>query len=115
MRPWDPCNDLVQYESGYVIKARTRHRTPMVRARSLSSLDKKDDCKAYNKNKLCGSRIKRPSLNHRHIGDESGSSTPDLEINRQDSDSSGSAGKFGFFFCQSLLGASKSYPSLYWC
>lgn len=91
MRPWDPCNDLVQYESDYVIKARTRHRTPMVRARSLSSLDKKEDCKTYNKNKHCSSRIKRPSINHRHIGDGSGSSTPDLELNRQDSDSSGSA------------------------
>ncbi|CAI9724578.1 Hypothetical predicted protein [Octopus vulgaris] len=104
MRPWDPCNDLLQYESEYVIKARTRHRTPMVRARSLSSLDKKDECKNYSKSKLCSNRMKRPSLNQRHMGEESGSSTPDLEINRHDSDSSNS----GHLRIRNALSSAKS-------
>ncbi|GAB1598485.1 Hypothetical predicted protein [Argonauta hians] len=102
MRPWDQCNDLLQYESDYIIKARTRHRTPMVRVRSLSSLDKKEEVKAYTKSKNSVSRMKRPStLSQRSMSrgqsktqcqtaGESGSSTPDVEVEIQDTDSSNS-------------------------
>ncbi|KAG8230009.1 hypothetical protein J437_LFUL008450, partial [Ladona fulva] len=40
LRPWDPRNDVMQYEKGYEIRTRTRHRTPVVvRAASLVGVD----------------------------------------------------------------------------
>jgi hypothetical protein len=40
VRPWDLRNDLVQYESNFVIATRTRHRTPMIRAASIVSVER---------------------------------------------------------------------------
>lgn len=39
LRPWDPRNDLVQFESNYVISTKTRHRTPMIRTSSIVSVE----------------------------------------------------------------------------
>ncbi|XP_076472177.1 oxysterol-binding protein-related protein 8-like isoform X2 [Babylonia areolata] len=39
-RPWDPVNDVYQYEHSFVVQTQTRHKTPHVRANSLSSLNK---------------------------------------------------------------------------
>lgn len=39
LRPWDPRNDLIQYECNYVICTKTRHRTPMIRTSSIVSVD----------------------------------------------------------------------------
>ena len=39
-RPWDPVNDVYQYENGFVVQTQTRHKTPHLRATSLSSLNK---------------------------------------------------------------------------
>lgn len=39
-RPWDPVNDVYQYEHGFVIQTQTRHKTPHLRASSISSLNK---------------------------------------------------------------------------
>ena len=39
LRPWDPLNDVVQYEHNYIIQTRTRHRTPIVRTTSISNVD----------------------------------------------------------------------------
>ncbi|XP_017768264.1 PREDICTED: oxysterol-binding protein-related protein 8 isoform X2 [Nicrophorus vespilloides] len=36
LRPWDPRNDLYQYEHNYVISTRTKHATPMIRSSSIS-------------------------------------------------------------------------------
>lgn len=37
VRPWDRRNDLVQYEADFVVATRTRHRTPVIRAASISA------------------------------------------------------------------------------
>uniref|UniRef100_A0A8C6UYE1 Oxysterol-binding protein n=1 Tax=Neogobius melanostomus TaxID=47308 RepID=A0A8C6UYE1_9GOBI len=37
-RPWDPLNDLIQFELDGCIQTKVRHRTPMVRSGSLISL-----------------------------------------------------------------------------
>ncbi|XP_043462692.1 oxysterol-binding protein-related protein 8 isoform X3 [Leptopilina heterotoma] len=38
-RPWDPRNDLVQYEQDYIIRTKTRHKTPIMRTGSIVSID----------------------------------------------------------------------------
>ncbi|CAH0562663.1 unnamed protein product [Brassicogethes aeneus] len=39
LRPWDPRNDLYQYEYNYVIGTRTKHPTPMIRTSSIISVE----------------------------------------------------------------------------
>uniref|UniRef100_A0A8D3EAL4 Oxysterol-binding protein n=1 Tax=Scophthalmus maximus TaxID=52904 RepID=A0A8D3EAL4_SCOMX len=47
--PWDPLNDLIQFEKDGCIQTKVRHRTPMVRSGSLISLSnqgpRRDNCK----------------------------------------------------------------------
>lgn len=38
-RPWDPRNDLVQYEHDYIISTKTRHKTPIMRTGSIVSME----------------------------------------------------------------------------
>ncbi|XP_041114116.1 oxysterol-binding protein-related protein 8-like isoform X2 [Polyodon spathula] len=48
-RPWDPLNDMVQFEKEGWIQTKVRHRTPMVRSGSVISLSnqgaRRDNCK----------------------------------------------------------------------
>ncbi|XP_011347678.1 oxysterol-binding protein-related protein 8 isoform X2 [Ooceraea biroi] len=37
VRPWDPRNDVVQYEENYVVRTKTRHKTPIMRTGSIVS------------------------------------------------------------------------------
>ena len=37
-RPWDENNDLYAYESDFVIRTKTKHKTPMVRTQSIVSV-----------------------------------------------------------------------------
>lgn len=37
-RPWDPRNDLFQYEKDYEVCTKTRHKTPMIRTQSVVSV-----------------------------------------------------------------------------
>lgn len=37
-RPWDPRNDLFQYEQDYEVCTKTRHKTPMIRTQSVVSV-----------------------------------------------------------------------------
>ncbi|XP_018361278.1 PREDICTED: oxysterol-binding protein-related protein 8 isoform X2 [Trachymyrmex cornetzi] len=39
IRPWDPRNDVVQYEENYVVRTKTRHKTPIMRTGSIVSTD----------------------------------------------------------------------------
>ncbi|XP_063244066.1 oxysterol-binding protein-related protein 8 isoform X2 [Bacillus rossius redtenbacheri] len=39
LRPWDPRNDMFQYEYKYVIRTKTRHQTPMIRTASIISVE----------------------------------------------------------------------------
>ena len=38
VRPWDPRNDLYQYEKDYIICTKTKHKTPMIRTQSIVSV-----------------------------------------------------------------------------
>ncbi|XP_023324783.1 oxysterol-binding protein-related protein 8 [Eurytemora carolleeae] len=38
LRPWDPRNDLLQYEKDYEVCTKTRHKTPMIRTQSIVSV-----------------------------------------------------------------------------
>ncbi|ESO91605.1 hypothetical protein LOTGIDRAFT_217357 [Lottia gigantea] len=73
VRPWDPINDLLQYEREFKIQTHTKHRTPVVRTMSITSQEQE-------KKKLF----------------QSGSSTPDPEL-IHDSDSSEAASELNFF------------------
>ncbi|KMQ97379.1 oxysterol-binding protein 8 [Lasius niger] len=39
VRPWDPRNDVVQYEENYMVRTKTRHKTPIMRTGSIVSTD----------------------------------------------------------------------------
>ncbi|XP_033331169.2 oxysterol-binding protein-related protein 8 isoform X11 [Megalopta genalis] len=39
VRPWDPRNDVVQYEQDYIVRTKTRHKTPIMRTGSIVSTD----------------------------------------------------------------------------
>ncbi|XP_056281477.1 oxysterol-binding protein-related protein 8 [Pseudoliparis swirei] len=60
-RPWDPLNDLIQFEKDGCIQTKVRHRTPMVRSGSLISLSnqgpRRDNCKC---------QVGRPDRNATH-------------------------------------------------
>uniref|UniRef100_A0A7N6AB35 Oxysterol-binding protein n=1 Tax=Anabas testudineus TaxID=64144 RepID=A0A7N6AB35_ANATE len=67
-RPWDPLNDLIQFEKDGCIQTKVRHRTPMVRSGSLISLSnqgpRRDNCKcqvgrAVRKASCCLSHLPR--------------------------------------------------------
>lgn len=80
MRPWDVSNDLLQYESDYKVQTWTRHRTPVVRTCSITSLEKQPE----NLN----SSIRNTSIRRlKVVGEESESSCPEVDA-RHDSDSS---------------------------
>ena len=80
MRPWDVSNDLLQYESEYKIQTWTRHKTPVVRTCSITSLEKQPD--------NINSSIRNTSLRRlKVVGEESESSCPEVDP-PQDSDSS---------------------------
>ena len=86
MRPWDPSNDLLQYEYDYGIKTWTKHKTPVVRTCSIASLDQQPLTPSSTRM----SAMKRASVKRlRIVGEEeeSESSSHELEI-AQDSDSS---------------------------
>ena len=71
-RPWDPLNDLIQFEKDGCIQTKVRHRTPMVRSGSLISLSnqgpRRDNCKCQvgrpNRNKTNSSPPQPPSTQH---------------------------------------------------
>ncbi|KAK0165320.1 hypothetical protein PV328_003842 [Microctonus aethiopoides] len=39
IRPWDPRNDVVQFEHDYIVRTKTRHKTPIMRTGSIVSAD----------------------------------------------------------------------------
>lgn len=90
MRPWDITNDKLQYEVDYVISTWTKHRMPVVRTLSITSLEQKPDKSSSSVPTIRHStrQIQRPSMKRlKVLGEESGSSTAELD-QKQDSDSS---------------------------
>ncbi|KAI1882016.1 hypothetical protein AGOR_G00246360 [Albula goreensis] len=84
-RPWDPLNDMIQFEKDGWIQTKVRHRTPMVRSASVISLSnqgsRRDNCKC---------QVTVPKRKHKQSdkpqSPESGCSSPELDRH----DSSGS-------------------------
>lgn len=61
VRPWDLRNDVIQYESNFVIATKTRHRTPMIREASIQSESLRQQMAAAG-----DSPSTRPSSDTRH-------------------------------------------------
>ncbi|XP_055375628.1 oxysterol-binding protein-related protein 8 isoform X4 [Condylostylus longicornis] len=58
LRPWDPRNDLRQYESDYRIITKTRHQAPMVRTASIVSSDPLHVIRAESRSSLTCTALK---------------------------------------------------------
>jgi hypothetical protein len=91
LRPWDPLNDLLQYEHNYIVQTKTRHRTPIVRTTSITNVDDQSTGSRLERVR----RMKRASLKHlRSMHNRgSGSSTPDHDVRALDTESTDSGGK----------------------
>lgn len=91
MRPWDITNDKVQYESDFVITTWTKHRTPVVRTLSITSLEQNKAEAANGTTSVvrhASRQIQRPAVKRlKAVGEESGSSTAEVD-QKLDSDSS---------------------------
>ncbi|XP_018611382.1 oxysterol-binding protein-related protein 8-like isoform X3 [Scleropages formosus] len=80
-RPWDPLNDLIQFEKDGCIQTKVRHRTPMVRSGSVISLSNQGARRDNYKCQVAASKRK-----HKHKGTERRCSSP--ECDRHDSSGS---------------------------
>uniref|UniRef100_A0A3B3I6H6 Oxysterol-binding protein n=1 Tax=Oryzias latipes TaxID=8090 RepID=A0A3B3I6H6_ORYLA len=83
-RPWDPLNDLIQFEKDGCIQTKVRHRTPMVRSGSVISLSNQGP-----RRENCKCQVTVPKRKHKSDqpkSPESGCSSP--EPDRQDSSGS---------------------------
>ena len=80
LRPWDPMNDVIQYENDFIIQTKTRHRTPIVRTTSITNVEEPN---RHTVDRARVARIKRASIKHLArtavVEHESGSSSPDGE------------------------------------
>ncbi|XP_062558057.1 oxysterol-binding protein-related protein 8 isoform X4 [Armigeres subalbatus] len=85
LRPWDPRNDLRQYESNYRIQTKTRHQAPMVRTASVVSTEPLSILQADSRGSLRKGRmvVAGTVLKARKIS--SNTSTPDLNDPNSDS------------------------------
>lgn len=84
LRPWDPRNDLRQYECSYRIQTKTRHQAPMVRTASVVSTEPLSILQAESRGSLRKSRlVAAGALKARKIS--SNTSTPDLNDPNSDS------------------------------
>lgn len=85
LRPWDPRNDLRQYESNYRIQTKTRHQAPMVRTASVVSTEPLSILQAESRSSLRKGRmvVAGTVLKSRKIS--SNTSTPDLNDPNSDS------------------------------
>ncbi|KAG1932448.1 oxysterol-binding protein-related protein 8 isoform X1 [Pimephales promelas] len=84
-RPWDPLNDLIQFEKDGCIQTKVRHRTPMVRSASVVSLSTQQGSRRDN----YLSQVTGPKRKHKSDkpkSPESGCSSP--EPDHQDSSGS---------------------------
>ncbi|XP_065088869.1 oxysterol-binding protein-related protein 8 isoform X4 [Ochlerotatus camptorhynchus] len=85
LRPWDPRNDLRQYECNYRIQTKTRHQAPMVRTASVVSAEPLSILQAESRGSLRKTRmvVAGTVLKARKIS--STTSTPDLNDPNSDS------------------------------
>lgn len=59
LRPWDPLNDLYQYERDYIVCTRTKHKTPLIRTQSIISVSEAANVVGQGGGST-GNSIKRP-------------------------------------------------------
>lgn len=79
LRPWDPRNDVIQYECDCIIRTKTRLKTPVVRTSSIIGVDSQVEAQSLSRTTrtprlammVLGRRGTRPR--------DSGSSSPDCE------------------------------------
>ena len=82
MRPWDLTNDKEQYESDFIVTTWTKHRTPVVRTLSITSLEQKPDIQSVGitSGRHSTRQIQRTGVNRLNVvGEESGSSTAEVD------------------------------------
>lgn len=84
-RPWDPLNDLIQFEKDGCIQTKVRHRTPMVRSASVVSLSTQQGTRRDNY-LIQVTGAKRKHKSDKPKSPESGCSSP--EPDQQDSSGS---------------------------
>ncbi|XP_013408205.1 oxysterol-binding protein-related protein 8 [Lingula anatina] len=80
-RPWDPINDVIQYEKDYMVMTKTRRKVPIVRTTSILSVNNKPDKNSRRQKAVEHSRAVARIKRNAHMREcrESGSSTPDPE------------------------------------
>ncbi|CAH1785610.1 unnamed protein product [Owenia fusiformis] len=95
LRPWDAFNDLVQYENDFIIKTKTRHKTPLVRTTSIMSVEKSQEGLRNQKRQASIERVRavrmrstRTHSRQKMIINDSGSSTPDQDVSHRLEESS---------------------------
>lgn len=86
LRPWDPRNDVKQYETGYRIQTKTKHQAPMVRTASIVS----SEPLAMLQNESRALKSSRRALAARKASSDS---TPELQANTSDDSNGGQAPK----------------------
>ncbi|KAF5283392.1 hypothetical protein FQA39_LY04768 [Lamprigera yunnana] len=57
LRPWDPRNDLYQYEHDYVIKTKTKHPAPIIRTASIISVEPQSNENRLPTNKVIKRKV----------------------------------------------------------
>ncbi|XP_053544088.1 oxysterol-binding protein-related protein 8 isoform X4 [Ictalurus punctatus] len=77
-RPWDPLNDLVQFEKDGRVQTKVRHRTPMVRSASVVSLSAQG-CRRDNYLSQVTGPKRKHKQNDKPKNPESGCSSPELD------------------------------------
>ncbi|XP_046825190.1 oxysterol-binding protein-related protein 8 isoform X1 [Vespa crabro] len=94
-RPWDPRNDVIQYEHDFIIRTKTRHKTPIMRTGSIVSTDPQTQMpllQAESRSSLSVLKSSKRQLSNNlpltETAHDSGSSSAELH-----SDSSQSVGK----------------------
>ncbi|XP_055542855.1 oxysterol-binding protein-related protein 8 isoform X2 [Wyeomyia smithii] len=85
LRPWDPRNDLRQYECNYRIQTKTRHQAPMVRTASVVSTEPLSILQAESRSSLRKGRLVAAGVALKTRKISSNTSTPDLNDPNSDS------------------------------
>ncbi|PSN56564.1 Oxysterol-binding protein-related protein 8 [Blattella germanica] len=100
LRPWDPRNDVYQYEYNYVIQTKTRHQTPMIRTASIVSVDPQTVVPLLQTESRSSISALKSSKHHL--------ASKVMPVERQDSASSSPDGEFHSDSSQSIENESRS-------
>jgi len=79
VRPWDPRNDLLQYEKNFIACTRTRHKTPMIRTQSIVSVMEAGKGASERVSSISRRRKTRELEVSQHRSQDSDTSTPGVQ------------------------------------